>query len=75
MIEIIKASKIQFDIVVNNAGVMYAEDSMTKIPSLEYAKLVIETNLTGTMFLTKELLPFMSDKCRVVNVSSGLASL
>ena len=54
---------------------MNVEDSMTEVPDLEYAKLVLTTNLTGTMFFTKEILPFMSDKCRVVNVSSGLAAL
>ena len=37
--------------------------------------MVFKTNTTAVMELTRELLPHLSDNCRVVNVSSTLAGL
>ena len=46
-----------------------------KAPDLQYAKLIFNTNTIAVMKLNKMLIPFMSENCRIVNISSTLAAL
>ncbi|HLD81298.1 MAG TPA: SDR family oxidoreductase [archaeon] len=58
------------DFLVNNAGVEvvkpFRENSVEEIDS------VIDTNLKGMLYITREALPFLSSNGVIVNVSSGL---
>ena len=79
--DLIKAVNGDFgkiDIIINNAGAgngTNIKDFFDKPPDLEYAKIMFATNTIAPMKLTKKLIPLMSDKCRVVNVSSTIAGL
>lgn len=63
------------NVVVNNAGVMRAEDLTAEPFSLETAETTIATNLLGPIRLTMALLPHLRAQpaSTVVTVSSGLA--
>lgn len=65
----------KIDILINNAGFTSPKDTETDIPDLSYAKVVMDTNTLGPLRLTKQLLPYLSDSARVVNVSSLLGGL
>ena len=67
--------KVKLDIVINNAGVMSSKDNAKTCPDLEYAKLVLATNTAGPINLTQQLLPHLSQNCRIINVSSILGAL
>lgn len=62
------------DILVNNAGVL-ADRSLSKISETEYHK-VIDTNLNGIFYVTKNLLNHFNESGsskRIVNISSVVA--
>eukprot|EP00731_Ephydatia_muelleri_P006554 Em0003g802a len=61
------------DVLVNNAGIMY--NSRSSLPPIEQASLTIATNFTGTLRLTKALLPLTRPHARIVNVSSIMGGL
>lgn len=61
--------------VVNNAGIMQAEDLTAEPFSLETAETTIVTNLLGPIRLTMALLPHLRTRpaATVITVTSGLA--
>lgn len=63
----------QIDVLINNAGVHYSADIM----QMEYDKLeaLFATNVTGTLTVTREILPHMPNNgvSTVVNISSASA--
>lgn len=61
------------NIVINNAGVMAAED--LKNPDLKVAEDIVTTNLLGPIRLTAALMPHLLGKeaATIMTVSSGLA--
>jgi uncharacterized oxidoreductase len=63
------------NVLVNNAGIMRAEDMMAEPYDLTDAEATIATNLLGPIRLTAALLPHLKRQGRaaVLNVSSGLA--
>lgn len=63
------------NVVVNNAGVMQAEDLTAEPFSLETAETAIATNLLGPIRLTMALLPHLRTRpaSTVITVTSGLA--
>ena len=61
------------DVLVNNAGIMY--DSKSTVPISEQASRTIESNFTGTLRLTRALLPIMRPHGRIVNVTSVMGEL
>ena len=63
------------NVLVNNAGIMRAEDVLAKDHTLEDAEATITTNLLGPIRLTTALLPLLRAQARsaVLNVTSGLA--
>ncbi len=60
-----------FDILINNSGSLIKRVFIADI-TLDYWETVININLTTTMLITKELLPFMNQKTgsSIVNISS-----
>jgi NAD(P)-dependent dehydrogenase (short-subunit alcohol dehydrogenase family) len=65
------------DALVNNAAIEYDTDQHAVRADLDRARRAMETNLFGAWSLTLALLPLLheSPHPRVVNVSSGAASL
>ncbi len=63
------------NVVINNAGIMQAEDLTTEPFSLQTAEATIATNLLGPIRLTMALLPHLRARsaATVVTVTSGLA--
>jgi uncharacterized oxidoreductase len=63
------------NVLINNAGVMAAEDLTSLQPDLTVAELTIQTNFLGLVRMTAALLPHLQRQpsSTVVNVSSGLA--
>jgi uncharacterized oxidoreductase len=63
------------NVLVNNAGIMLAEDLLAEPVDLALSENMITTNLLGPIRLTSALLPHLKKqaKAAVINVSSGLA--
>ena len=67
----------QLDVLINNAAVYLDEGkSVFKLP-LDAFQRTLDTNLTGPLKLTQQLLPLLrrGDSARIVNVSSGMGAL
>ena len=64
---------IHVDILINNAGIK--DDAMAHKMTDEQFKKVLETNVLGTFYITKRLIPSMRKNKygRIINISSGLA--
>ena len=65
------------NVLINNAGIMRAENLLAQQPGLDDAEATIRTNLLGPIRLTAALLPHLQKQPRaaIMNVSSGLAFL
>ena len=65
----------QLTIIINNAGIMRNMDLQDTSMSLEDITREIEINLSGTIRMVHQFLPFLKSKkeAAIVNVSSGLA--
>lgn len=63
------------NVLINNAGIMRAENLAAPEPDLADAEAIIATNLLGPIRLTTALLPLLrrQDHSTIINVSSGLA--
>jgi uncharacterized oxidoreductase len=63
------------NILINNAGIMRAENLRAQQPDLADSESIVTTNLLGPIRLTAALLPHLEKQphAAVVNVSSGLA--
>jgi len=63
------------NVVINNAGIMWAEKLLAQRPDLADAEAMITTNLLGPIRLTAALLPQLQKQAAatIINVSSGLA--
>ncbi|WP_275166789.1 SDR family oxidoreductase [Citrobacter koseri] len=66
----------RLDILVNNAGIGIDTGPLSQLP-FENLKKTFETNVFGTFLVTQHMLTLLrkSEYARIVNVSSGLASL
>lgn len=60
------------DALVNNASLLGVRRPLAEYPA-ELWREVLEVNLTGTVALTRALLPAMADEGCIVNVTSGAA--
>lgn len=71
----ITADHPDLNVVINNAGIMQAEDLTAEPFSLETAEATIATNLLGPIRLTMALLPHLRTRpaATVMTVTSGLA--
>lgn len=65
----------KLNVLINNAGIMRAENLNAEPVSLHDAEAIITTNLLGPIRLTAALLPHLKKQAHatVINVSSGLA--
>lgn len=65
------------NVLINNAGIMRAENLLTQQPDLADAEATVATNLLGPIRLTAALLPHLQTRpsATIMNVSSGLAFL
>jgi uncharacterized oxidoreductase len=63
------------NVLINNAGIMRAEDLLHQQDDLSDAEAIITTNLLGPIRLTAALLPLLRKhkQSTIINVSSGLA--
>lgn len=63
------------NVLINNAGIMRAEDLLDQQDDLNDAEATIMTNLLGPIRLTAALLPLLRkhESSTLINVSSGLA--
>ena len=61
------------DVLINNAGMAYKTDS--KAPFIEQATNTIRINFTGTLNITRALMPLIRPHGRIVNVSSMASRL
>ena len=62
----------KLNILVNNAGVQYPQESLLDISS-EQIKETFETNIFGMMYLTKAALPHLNKGDAIINTSSVTA--
>lgn len=67
----------KLDIVFNNAGIMHEFDLFDESITYEHLTAEINTNLNGTIYVTKALLPLLAkqQEAMIVNVSSLLANI
>ena len=65
------------NVLINNAGIMRAENLLNQQQDLADAEAIVATNLLGPIRLTAALLPLLRKQpnATVINVSSGLAFL
>jgi len=65
------------NVLINNAGIMRAEQLLAQQPDLADAESIVATNLLGPIRLTAALLPHLQKQpqATILNVSSGLAFL
>ncbi len=65
----------QLNILINNAGIMRAENLTAQPADLADAEAIVTTNLLGPLRLTNALLPQLQSQpySAIMNVSSGLA--
>ncbi|MES5097393.1 SDR family oxidoreductase [Agrobacterium sp. BA1120] len=65
------------DVLVNNAGLMYAPPPSLEEESIDEIRQMFETNVFGTLRVTQAFLPLLrrSKAARIVMMSSGLSSL
>lgn len=65
----------RLDLVFNNAGIMHEFDLFDESITNQQLASEIQTNLNGTIYVTKALLPLLSkqDEAMIVNVSSVLS--
>src|SRR5690606_13090978 len=67
----------RLDVLVNNAGISLAKDALPSETGLAEMRQVYETNVFGVVTMIQAMLPLLrkSDAGRIVNMSTGLASL
>ncbi len=69
LVKRLEEERIAVSVLVHNAGVLLHE------PSLDAARLTLETNLFGPIRITQALQPFMAIDARFVLVSSAMSAL
>ncbi len=65
----VKDSNRKIDVLVNNAGIGFAD------PTEEQTKLMIKTNFFSVINLTEKIIPFLSDDAKVLQISSVAGTL
>jgi len=65
----------KINVLINNAGIMRAENLLHQQDDLSDAEAIVTTNLLGPIRLTAALLPLLQkhEHSTIINVSSGLA--
>lgn len=67
----------RLDVLVNNAGLMFAPSPSLEAEPLDEIRRMFETNVLGALRVTQRFLPLLrrSKEARIVMMSSGLSSL
>jgi len=68
LIDWLNKEKLQIDVLVNNAGVMFHN------ANLEQRQKTIQTNYTSVIHLTERLIPLLTEDAKIINISSILGS-
>ena len=69
----IKREKINFDLIINNAGI--GPDLDEELPEIETLKSTFDVNVFGTVILTEKMLDFLNPKGKILIISSKMGSL
>ena len=69
----LKEKEIFADIFINNAGI--GPDLDTLIPEIDSFQQTLAVNLTGTVFLTEQILSRIKKKGKILNISSKMGSV
>ena len=72
-VEQIAKTGVKIDILINNAGVLLDEEET--VVDLDKLRKTLEVNLIGTIDLTEQIIPLISEKGHVINLSSTAGSL
>lgn len=59
----------KIDILINNAGVQYQQDTLDAITDEQFDK-TMKVNVYGMFYLTKEALPYLNSGASIINLSS-----
>ena len=59
----------KIDILINNAGVQYQQDTLDSISDEQFDK-TMKVNVYGMFYLTKEALPYLNSGASIINLSS-----
>jgi len=59
----------KIDILINNAGVQYQQDTLECISDEQFDK-TMKTNVYGMFYLTKEVLPHLNSGASIINLTS-----
>lgn len=59
----------KIDVLINNAGVQYQQDSIECISDEQFDK-TMKVNIYGMFYLTREALPYMKSGASIINLSS-----
>ena len=59
----------KIDILINNAGVQYQQDSLENISDEQFDR-TLKVNLYGMFYLTKAVLPYLKSGASIINLSS-----
>ncbi|KAF2011117.1 NAD(P)-binding protein [Aaosphaeria arxii CBS 175.79] len=69
-----KAGEAKVDVFVNNAGSIKPLNSLTTYGEKELRES-IEENLMGSFYVVQTILPLLSPKAKILNISSGIAHI
>ena len=75
LIKIFQERSIKIDVVVNNAGILLAENASILQINEQDLSTTFDTNVFGPLRLLQRLSPFINDNGRIINISSSVAQI